>query len=137
MSQAELAAVAEADVLVPTVTDRIGSRYCRRRETTKLIASFGTGIDHIDFAAAKKRNITVTNTPGVLTEDTAMTMALILAVPRRLSKAKEWSVPKNGTLGTDAQLSTSNLGKTLGIVGMGRIDKPLRIGRGFGLYSLS
>ncbi|MEC8204168.1 MAG: D-glycerate dehydrogenase, partial [Pseudomonadota bacterium] len=73
MSQAELsAAVAEADVLVPTVTDRIDSKILSQAgDNLKLIASFGTGIDHIDFAAAKKRNITVTNTPGVLTEDTA------------------------------------------------------------------
>ena len=64
-------------------------RYCPAGDNLKLIASFGTGIDHIDFAAAKAKGITVTNTPGVLTEDTAdMTMALILAAPRRLSEGE-------------------------------------------------
>ena len=91
MSQAELSnAVNTADILVPTVTDRIDKTILSQAgDNLKLIASFGTGIDHIDFAAAKKLNITITNTPGVLTEDTAdMTMALILAVSRRLSEGE-------------------------------------------------
>ena len=99
MSQAELSkAVIAADVLVRTVTDRIDSTILSQAgDNLKLIASFGTSIDHIDFAAAKKLNITVTHTPSVLTEDTTdMTMGLILAVPRRLSggarliRAKKW-----------------------------------------------
>ena len=91
MSQAELAAaVQQADVLVPTVTDRIDAAVIGAAgPRLKLIASFGTGVDHIDLATARQRGITVTNTPGVLTEDTAdMTMALILAVPRRLAEGE-------------------------------------------------
>src|SRR5262245_54864102 len=89
MTQAELAAAAKAaDVLVPTVTDRIdASVLSQSGEKLKLIANFGNGVDNIDVATALQRGITVTNTPGVLTEDTAdMTLALILAVPRRLAE---------------------------------------------------
>jgi glyoxylate reductase len=89
MTPAELAsAVKNADVLVPTVTDRIdASVLSKAGERLKLIANYGNGVDHIDVATALSRGITVTNTPGVLTEDTAdMTMALILAVPRRLAE---------------------------------------------------
>jgi glyoxylate reductase len=89
MSQAELTeAVRTADVLVPTVTDRIDAAVIKEAGgNLKLIANFGNGVDNIDVAAAIQRGITVTNTPGVLTEDTAdMTMALILAVPRRLAE---------------------------------------------------
>src|SRR5262249_44281780 len=87
MSQSDLVdAMREADVLVPTVTDRIDSKVLvRAGENLKLIANFGNGVDNIDVRTALQRGITVTNTPGVLTEDTAdLTMALILAVPRRL-----------------------------------------------------
>ncbi len=100
MSQGELAeAVKVADVLVPTVTDRIDAPVLSQLgEKLKLIANFGNGVDNIDVATAVQRGITVTNTPRVLTEDTAdMTMALILAVPRRLAEGasvitgeKEW-----------------------------------------------
>ncbi len=88
MSKAELMeAVKTADVLVPTVTDQIDAEIIAAAgPQLKLIANFGNGTDHIDIAAAAAKGITVTNTPGVLTEDTAdMTMALILAVPRRLA----------------------------------------------------
>ena len=101
MSQAELVQAAKsADVLVPTVTDRIDASVLGQAgEKLKLVANFGNGVDNIDVATALQRGITVTNTPGVLTEDTAdMTMALILAVPRRLSEGAriltgetEWS----------------------------------------------
>jgi glyoxylate reductase len=101
MSQAELIeATKTADVLVPTVTDRIDEAVISAAgEQLKLIANFGNGVDNIDVAAAAKRDMTVTNTPGVLTEDTAdMTMALILAVPRRLTEGgsvltsqKDWA----------------------------------------------
>src|SRR5471030_2447026 len=87
MSQAELVeAVQKCDVLVPTITDRIDSKVIvRAGANLKLIANFGTGVDNIDVKTALDKGIVVTNTPGVLTEDTAdMTMALILAVPRRL-----------------------------------------------------
>ncbi len=89
LTQAELvSAVKTADVLVPTITDRIDSALLSQAgENLKLIANFGNGVDHIDVASALARGITVTNTPEVLTEDTAdMTMALILAVPRRLAR---------------------------------------------------
>src|SRR6266478_4972998 len=89
MTAAQLAdTVKSADVLVPTVTDRIdASVLSKAGDKLKLIANYGNGVDHIDVATALSRGITVTNTPGVLTEDTAdMTMALILAVPRRLAE---------------------------------------------------
>ena len=87
MSEAELIeAVQRCEVLVPTLTDRIDAAVLEQAGPQfQLIANFGNGVDHIDVRTAITRGITVTNTPGVLTEDTAdMTMALILAVPRRL-----------------------------------------------------
>ncbi len=76
--------------MVPTVTDRIDSALLSQAgPNLKLIANFGAGVDHIDLSAARERGITVTNTPDVLTEDTAdMAMALILAVPRRLAEGE-------------------------------------------------
>src|SRR2546423_11732828 len=91
LNSAELVdAVKTADVLVPTVTDRIDAAVLSQAGPgLKLIASFGTGVDHIDLATARQRGIIVTNTPGVLTEDTAdMTMALILAVARRVAEGE-------------------------------------------------
>lgn len=129
--------VGKADVLVPTVTDAIdGALLERAGPALKLIASFGTGVDHIDLAAARARGIVVTNTPGVLTEDTAdMTMALILAVPRRLSEGErllrggDWRGWAPTTM-----LGHRIWGKRLGIVGMGRIGQAVaRRARGFGL----
>ncbi|MPZ57042.1 MAG: D-glycerate dehydrogenase [Rhizobiales bacterium] len=139
MSQAALAeAVKAADVLVPTVTDRIDAAVLDQAgERLKLIANFGNGVDNIDVAAAIERGITVTNTPGVLTEDTAdMTMALILAVPRRLAegagvltRGEEWP----GWSPT-WMLGHRIWNKRLGIVGMGRIGQAVaRRARAFGL----
>ena len=131
------AAVAEADVLVPTVTDRIDAGILDAAgDRLKLIASFGTGVDNIDLAAAKKRGVTITNTPRVLTEDTAdMTMALILAVPRRLVEGER--LLRSGTWsgwGPTLMLGHRIHGKRLGIVGMGRIGRAVaRRARGFGL----
>jgi glyoxylate reductase len=131
------AAMAECDVLVPTVTDVIDAELIAGAgERLKLIANFGAGVNHIDLKAARARRIVVTNTPGVLTEDTAdMAMALIVAVPRRLAEGeklvrsgqwKGWS--PNGMLGHRIG------GKRLGIVGMGRIGQAVaRRARAFGL----
>src|SRR6185369_3479682 len=91
MTAAQLVEAAkQADVLVPTVTDRIDGRILSQAgPRLKLIASFGTGVDHIDIDTARQRGISVTNTPGVLTEDTAdMTMALILATARRMGEGE-------------------------------------------------
>lgn len=131
------AAMAQADVLVPTVTDRIDREIVEAAgPQLRLIASFGTGVDHIDLAAAKARGITVTNTPGVLTEDTAdMTLALILAVSRRLVEG-ERLVRSGDWVGWSptSMLGHRLTGKRLGIIGMGRIGGAVaRRARGFGL----
>ncbi len=126
-----------ADVLVPTVTDRIDKGVLAQAgPRLRLIASFGTGVDHIDLATARERGITVTNTPGVLTEDTAdMTMALILAVSRRLSEGERLIRSGNWTgWGPTTMLGHRIWGKRLGILGMGRIGSAVaRRARGFGL----
>ncbi len=138
MSQAELiAAVKEADIFVPTVTDRIDAGVLSQAgEQLRLIASFGTGVDNIDLKTARMRGITVTNTPGVLTEDTAdMTMALILAVSRRLSEGER--LVRSGNWSgwrPTAMLGHRIWGKRLGIIGMGRIGQAVaRRAKGFGL----
>lgn len=119
-------ALAEADVLVPTITDRIDAKLLARAgPRLKLIANFGSGVDHIDVATARQRGIHVTNTPGVVTEDTAdMVMALILGVTRRISEGlrlaqsdawEGWS--------PTAMLGGRIRGRRLGILGMGRIGQ--------------
>jgi glyoxylate reductase len=138
LSQAELVKAAqEADVLVQTVTDRIDAAVLSQAgENLRLIASFGTGVDHIDLATARTRGITVTNTPGVLTEDTAdMTMALILAVPRRLTEGERLLRSGSWTGWSPTSMLGHRIwGKRLGIVGMGRIGTAVaRRARGFGL----
>ncbi|MBL26184.1 MAG: D-glycerate dehydrogenase [Rhodospirillaceae bacterium] len=130
-------AVKTADILVPTVTDRIdASLLAEAGPNLRLIASFGAGIDHIDIPAARGRDITVTNTPGVLTEDTAdMTMALILAVGRRLTEGERLVRSGQWTgWGPTSMLGHRIWGKRLGIIGMGRIGRALaRRAKGFGL----
>jgi glyoxylate reductase len=139
MTRVELAqALKTADVLVPTVTDRIDEALLAEAgPNLKLIANYGNGVDNIDVPAAAKKAITVTNTPNVLNEDTAdMTMALMLAVPRRLTEGA-------GVLKSDGKwagwsptwmLGRRIWGKRLGIVGMGRIGTAVaRRAKAFGL----
>lgn len=141
MTRDELAAaMADCDVLVPTVTDRIDAALIEGApDRLKMIANFGAGVDNIDLAAAHKRRITVTNTPGVFTEDTAdMTLALILSVPRRLAEGEklmrsgQWQGWRpSGMLGHRVG------GKTLGIIGFGRIGEAVaQRARGFGFTIL-
>jgi glyoxylate reductase len=139
MSQTDLAeAMKIADVLVPTVTDRIDASVLGQcGERLKLIANFGNGVDNIDVTTALQRGITVTNTPGVLTEDTAdMTMALILAVPRRLAEGANVLTAERDWGGWTPtwMLGHRIWGKRLGIIGMGRIGQAVaRRARAFGL----
>ena len=130
-------AMAEADVLVPTITDRIDARLLAQAgPRLRLIANYGAGFDHIDVATALQRGIIVSNTPGVLAEDTAdMAMALILAVPRRvpegavLMQQGEWQ----GWSPT-ALMGHRIAGKRLGILGLGRIGRAIaRRAKTFGL----
>ena len=137
-TQAQLVEAAKtADVLVPTVTDTIDvGVLSQANPDLRLIASYGAGVDHIDLATARQRGITVTNTPGVLTEDTAdMTLALILAVPRRLTEGErhlrggEWT----GWAPT-GMLGRRIWGKRLGIIGTGRIGQAVaRRAKAFGM----
>ncbi|HTO84900.1 MAG TPA: NAD(P)-dependent oxidoreductase, partial [Methylomirabilota bacterium] len=138
MTPAQLVdAVRTAQVLVPTVTDRIDAAILSQAgPQLKLIANFGTGVDHIDLKTARQRNITVTNTPGVLTEDTAdMTMALMLAVPRRLVEgAEELKAEHFQGWSPSWMLGHRIWGKRLGIIGMGRIGQAVaRRAKAFGL----
>jgi glyoxylate reductase len=139
LNQAELIeAVKSADVIVPTVTDRLDEAVLSQAgERMKLIANFGNGVDNIDVAYAGKRGITVTNTPGVLTEDSAdMTMALILAVPRRLTEGASVLTGSQDWAGWSPtwMLGHRISGKRLGIIGMGRIGSAVaKRARAFGL----
>ena len=132
-----VAACQGADVLLPTVTDRIDAALIERLPASvRLIANFGAGTDHVDRAAAARRDIPVTNTPDVLTDDTAdLAMALILAASRRLGEG-ERLVRAGGWTGWTPtfMIGTRVSGKALGIVGMGRIGLALaRRARGFGM----
>lgn len=132
-----LSALRSCDVLVPNLTDRLDKEVLSAAGlSTKLIANFGNGTDHIDVATAQANGIVVTNTPDVLTEDTAdMAMALIVAVPRRIAEGarmiqdgqfKGWS-PTH-------MLGRRMSGKRLGIIGMGRIGLAVaKRARGFGM----
>ncbi len=140
MSRDELiTALGKADVLVPTVTDRIDAGVLSQAgDQLKLIANFGTGVAHVDLETARNRGIIVTNTPGVLTEDTAdMTMALILAVPRRLAEGAIYlKSPEDKWDGWSPtwMLGHHITGKRLGIIGMGRIGQAVaRRAKPFGL----
>jgi glyoxylate reductase len=129
MSPEELGrAMAEADVLVPTITDRIDQRLLAQAGAQlRLIANYGAGFDHIDVATALQRGVMVSNTPGVLAEDTAdMAMALILAVPRRLPEG--WRLMQSGEWqgwSPTALMGHRIAGKKLGILGLGRIGRAI------------
>ena len=130
-------ATSHADVLVPTITDRITSDVITAGSPKlKMIANYGAGVDHIDLASARERQITITNTPDVLTEDTAdMTMALILSVPRRLCEAERALRSGQWQGWSPTWLLGHRInGKRLGIIGMGRIGQAVaKRARGFGL----
>ena len=138
MSRVELAkAMATADVLVPTITDKIDAELLANAgENLQLIANYGAGIDHIDVTAARQRGIHVCNTPDVITDDTAdMTMALILGVTRRLAEGAR--VAQSGDWGgwaPMAMLGGRISGRRLGILGMGRIGQAVaRRANAFGM----
>ncbi len=134
-----LAAVKSADVIVPTVTDRIDEGIIEAAgPDLKLIASFSNGTDHIDVEAAARKGITVTNTPNVLTEDTAdMTIAMILAVQRRLAEGARVLTDRPGEWAGWSptwMLGRRIWGKRIGIIGMGRIGTAVaRRAKAFGI----
>jgi glyoxylate reductase len=138
MDAAALAdAMRQADVLVPALGDRIDTAVLGTHgRCVRLVANFGNGVDHIDLSAARKAGIVVTNTPGVLTEDTAdMTIAMILSVTRRLAEGEKL-VRAGGWSGWSPTFMLGHRisGKTLGIVGMGRIGQAVALrARAFGL----
>ncbi|MDG1128512.1 D-glycerate dehydrogenase [Rhodobacteraceae bacterium EhC02] len=127
MTRAELVeALSTADVLVPTLTDQIDAGLIAQAgPNMRLIANYGAGVDHIDVATARQRGILVSNTPGVLTDDTAdMTMALLLAVIRRMPEGLAIMNEGRWTGWSPTALLGGRVGgRRLGILGMGRIGQ--------------
>ncbi|MGK7754187.1 MULTISPECIES: 2-hydroxyacid dehydrogenase [unclassified Roseovarius] len=124
--EALVEAVRKADVLVPTLSDQIdGGLIGQAGERLKLIANYGAGVDHIDVHTARQRGILVSNTPGVLTDDTAdMTMALILSVTRRIPEGLSMMQKEDWPgWSPTAMLGGRIAGRRLGILGMGRIGQ--------------
>ena len=123
-----LSAVKDAEILVPTIGDKIDASILSAASSKlKLIANYGAGYDHIDIKTASQRGIIVTNTPSVLTTDTAdMTMALILAIPRKLREGHEEMQSGNWKgWSPSAMIGMRITGKKLGILGMGRIGQAI------------
>ena len=138
LSRTELIdAVGRCDVLAPTITDKIDAEVIAQAgERLKLIANFGAGVDHIDVVAANARGIAVTNTPGVLTEDTAdLTLALIMAVSRRIVEGANVAQAGGFTGWAPTWMMGRRIsGKRLGIIGMGRIGEAVaRRAKAFGM----
>ena len=130
-------AVNWADILVPTVTDQVNAKVINAAgPNLKLIANFGVGVNHIDLEAAEAKGIQVSNTPDVLTEDTAdLAMALIIMASRRLGEGERMVRAGDWTGWTPTQLMGNRVsGRSLGIIGMGRIGQALaKRARGFGM----
>ncbi|MAQ38530.1 MULTISPECIES: 2-hydroxyacid dehydrogenase [Thioclava] len=138
MSREELVeAMKRADVLVPCVTDRIdASMISQAGERLKLIANYGAGVDHIDVSSARQRGVLVSNTPGVVTDDTAdMTIALMLAVTRRIPEGLAHMQAGNWEGWAPTAFMGHRIGgKRLGILGMGRIGQAVaRRAKAFGM----
>lgn len=138
MSRAELVdAMSTADVLVPTLTDTIDSRMLAQAgDRLKLIANYGAGVDHIDVESARRRGVLVSNTPGVVADDTAdMTMAMIIGVTRRIPEGLRTMAKGNWTgWAPNAMLGGRLGGRRLGILGMGRIGLAVaRRAKAFGM----
>ena len=131
-------AISEANILVPTVTDHINNEILdAASDNLKLIANFGNGIDHIDTSYGLKKKIIITNTPGVLTEDTAdMVMSLLLAVPRKIIEGENLIRSGNWLGWSPTHMMGRRIwGKRLGIIGMGSIGQAVaRRAKGFGLH---
>jgi lactate dehydrogenase-like 2-hydroxyacid dehydrogenase len=135
--KALIEAVGRCDVLASTITDKIDAGLIEKAgERLKLIANFGAGVDHIDVVAANAKGIVVTNTPGVLTEDTAdLTLALMMATLRRMIEGAN-AVQAGEFTGWAPtwMLGRRITGKRLGIIGMGRIGAAVaRRAKAFGL----